>query len=566
MATLGEYFAEHEEQAFIAKAIVTIIAIIFIKEYLAGLLALFILLFPVIFLVYIRMQAAVEGRSAYELLKEHITFFPLMRTEGERMREVIPWVTYGIILLDGVIFYGFELSVEPGVLDNLVFLPHDPNLWNVPLSAFTAIFLHASGGHLWGNMTFLWMLGTAVERRVGHLRFFWLYLATGLIGGLVFILVQFLATGEAGHALGASGAIAGIMGIFAVRCYFKSMIFPLPILGIFSLIFPVSLKVRLNSLVIIGLFFLMDLSGGIGQVTGHGHSMVGHWAHLGGMISGMLIAGLFLKLGEMAIEERHLEIGVKAAGAAVGFEGGERSLRIAMEKNPNNAEAILAMARLKTKFTPVPEGKELYEQAMRLLVSSRPKEAIEIYREYYGKYLGGVEPQLMFRLAAAMERTYDMEWASRAYEFILKEPQTPPELRQRAMYQTASLLDKMGHQEAAEGFYRQFIGEFPDAPAAPRVRMKLGISAESPVLSDAPVTGRATTVSPQPATPPPLPKANPLPDPGTDRGKAATPGHPCPTCANGMVRRKAAKGPHAGKLFWVCSDWPRCRGVLPAEA
>ncbi len=59
MATLGEYFAEHEEQAFIAKAIVTIIAIIFIKEYLAGLLALFILLFPVIFLVYIRMQAAV---------------------------------------------------------------------------------------------------------------------------------------------------------------------------------------------------------------------------------------------------------------------------------------------------------------------------------------------------------------------------------------------------------------------------------------------------------------------------------------------------------------------------
>ena len=48
------------------------------------------------------------------------------------------------------------------------------------------------------------------------------------------------------------------MGIFAVRCYFKSMIFPLPILGIFSLILPISLKVRLNSLAIMALFFLAE--------------------------------------------------------------------------------------------------------------------------------------------------------------------------------------------------------------------------------------------------------------------------------------------------------------------
>ncbi|HEX9024561.1 MAG TPA: hypothetical protein VF799_12055, partial [Geobacteraceae bacterium] len=139
MATLGEYFEQHEEQAFIAKAFLTIIVIIFVKEFLSGLLALFIFLFPVIFLFYIRMQAAVEGKSTYELLKENITFLPLMRTEGERLREVTPWVTYGIILLDAVIFYGFELNADPKVLEDLVFLPHNPNLWNVPLSAFTSM-------------------------------------------------------------------------------------------------------------------------------------------------------------------------------------------------------------------------------------------------------------------------------------------------------------------------------------------------------------------------------------------------------------------------------------------
>lgn len=150
-----------------------------------------------------------------------------------------------------------------------------------PGQPFSSMFLHASNGHLWGNMMFLWAIGSVVERRIGPKRFSILYLVTGLFGSIAYVLVEFFANGTAGHALGASGAISGIMGIFAVRCYFKSMVFPLPILGIFSLIFPVSLKVRLNLLVIIGLFFLADLSGGIEQAAGTSSSMTGHWAHLG---------------------------------------------------------------------------------------------------------------------------------------------------------------------------------------------------------------------------------------------------------------------------------------------
>jgi hypothetical protein len=400
-------------------------------------------------------------------------------------------------------------------------------------------------------MIFLWMLGTVVERRVGHLRFVWLYLATGLVGNLAFVLVEYLFNGRAGHILGASGAIAGIMGIFAVRCYFKSMVFPIPILGIFSLILPISLKVRLNSLVIIGLFFLMDLSGGIGQIAGS-HSQIGHWAHLGGMISGMIIAGLFLKLGEMAIEERHLEIGLKAAEAKVGFEGGEKSLSIALEKNPNNAETVLAMARLKTKFTPGPEGKELYERAMRLLISSRPLEAVEVYKEYYRKYLAGVEPQLMYRLAVVMERNYDMDSAARAYEMIIKEPGIAADTRRKALYQAASLLEKMGHDEAAAGLFRQFATEFPDAPAAPKVRMKLGLPEPEP------------RSAPLPASPQPEPSAVDTDSSEIKPAETAGAAPNCPACNGPMNRRKASGGPHAGKTFWVCAEWPKCRKVLPA--
>lgn len=555
MATLSEYFEQHEEQAFIAKAFLTVIAIIFVKEYLSGLLALFIFLFPVIFLVYIRMKAAVEGKSAYEMLKENITFLPLMRTEGERKLEVTPWVTYAIILIDAVIFYGWEIRTGPESLNDLVFLPHDPNLWNVPISAFTSMFLHAGGGHLWGNMVFLWMLGTVVERRVGHYRFIWLYLATGLVGNLAFVLVEFLFNGRAGHILGASGAIAGIMGVFAVRCYFKSMVFPLPILGIFSLILPISLKVRLNSLVIIGLFFLSDLSGGIGQISGS-QSQIGHWAHLGGMISGMLIASLFLKLGEMAIEERHLEIGLKAAEAKVGFEGGERSLSIALDKNPDNAETVLAMARLKTKFTPVPEGKEYYERAMRILVATHPKEATEVFKEFYNKYFTGVEPQIMYRLAVFMERNFDMEWASRGYEMLLKEPGIPADMRQKALYQAAATLDKMGHNEAAANIFRQFLVEFPEAPAAPKVRFRLGLPETVP---QPPPVAKTVAQSPPPE------QANPAGLSTVEQSRNGTDVPTCPACKGNMTRRKATGGAHAGKLFWVCVQWPTCRKVLPAE-
>jgi hypothetical protein len=400
------------------------------------------------------------------------------------------------------------------------------------------------------------MLGTVVERRVGHLRFLWLYLITGLFGGISFVLIEFLFNGRAGHILGASGAIAGIMGIFAVRCYFKSMVFPLPILGIFSLIFPISLKVRLNSLVIIGLFFLMDLSGGIGQITGDGHSMVGHWAHLGGMISGMLIAGLFLKLGEMAIEERHLEIGLKASEAAVGFGGGEKSLLIALKRNPENAEAILALARLKTKFTSGPEGKGLYEKAIRLLIAAQPQEAVEIFKEYYRKYFTGVEPQLLYRLAVIMERNLDMDHASRAYELLLKEPEIPLELRQRTLYQAAALLEKMEHDEAARHLFEQLLSEFPDAPAAAKARMKLGLPPEPADLRP-PSPGPASTAMPGKAVTTPA-SASPGRTPDFAVNERI-----CPSCNKRMVRRKAADGPHAGKHFWVCAEYPRCRSVAP---
>lgn len=531
--SISEYFEQHEEQAFVAKALATAVAIILVKNYLSGLITFIVFIFPVVFLLLIRMHAATTGVSTMDLLREHITFIPIMRSESERRSEIKPWVTYGIIFANFLIFYGFELNVpQELIFDNLVFLPHKPDFLNVPLSAFTSIFLHGSNGHLWGNMTFLWVVGSAVERRVGSKRFSWLYLLTGLIGSFVFILVEFLFHGQAGHALGASGAIAGIMGIFAVRCYFKSMIFPVPILGIFSLILPISLKIRLNSLVIMALFFLSDLSGGIEQITGEGGSMIGHWCHLGGMISGMLIAG-YLKLGEDAVEERHLEIGIKASEAAIGYGGGERSMQIALDRSPDNIDAVLGMARLKTKFQNTSEGKELYEKGIRLMMSARPAEVVEVFREYFDKYRAvPPEPQLVSRLAEMLRTRGEIELCMNCLERLVEMPETSRQVREKALFQLATLLEYSSYFEAARSCFARFAAEYPSSILTEKAQEKAGDEVYTPPRS--------------------APKAEEPP-----------PAQTCPTCRAEMTIRPATGGANKGKLFLVCSAYPACRTCLP---
>lgn len=551
MSSIGDYFKQHEEQTFIIKAFLTILLIIFVKKYLSGLLLLLFLLFPIIFFLYIRMVAATEGVSTFDILKQHITFIPIMRTERDRKTEVIPWVTYGIILANVMIFYFYQSAQGTDlkyISDNLLFLPYDPKAWNVVASAFTAMFLHGSGVHLWGNMTFLWMLGTAVERRVGHLQFFLLYLITGLCGGAAFALTWFMATGEPGHSLGASGAIAGIMGIFAVRCYFKSMIFPVPILGIFSLILPISLKIRLNSLVIIGLFFLADLSGGIGQLADTASSQTGHWAHLGGMIAGMSLAA-FLKLGKDAVEERHLEIGIKAAGSSVGFGGGEQSLRRVLERSPDNAEALLHLARIKSKFSASSEGAELYARAIDLHLKTDPGEAAQTFLEYWKTYQKPLAPDAMASLATIFQRLGDCDTATRCLEAVIRSTEASPAQRRKALANCALMLDKMGFEDAAKGCYEDLVREFPHCDEAERAYARLG--------RKRPETASETDQNQKPTASALQPEVRITPAaPQYERKN-------CPACNTEMRQQRAGKGHHAGKLFWVCSDYPRCPKVIP---
>ena len=473
MDRMAAYFAEHQEKAFILKAFLVIALIIFIREYLSGLITLFIILFPVLFLLYVRMNAGSSGQSSMAVLAQHITLMPVMYAEGERKTEGVAWVTYSVIFINVLIYYGFEIHVDPEfIFNNLIFIPYEPNIINVPVSLITSVFLHASDGHLWGNMLFLWAVGTVVEKRIGWKRFMAFYLLAGVIAGLLPALIDALFFQKATHGLGASGAISGVMGLFAVRCYFKSMVFPLPILGVFSLILPISLKVRLNSLVIIGLFFLADLSGGIDQVAGQSSSNVGHWAHIGGMVCGIAL-GMMFKLGEQAVEERHYEIGSQALDKKGDLFQGEESLRFTLEKNPDNADATILLARLLSKFNPSEEGEALYRKGMDMLIQARPKEVATAFKEYYELYLAGVNPETQFRLASFFHQQKDYEWAARCLELLSDDVSTPVKIREKAMFQCARQMEIVGNFDVARHYYQLFVDTFPASAFTAKAHARL---------------------------------------------------------------------------------------------
>jgi TolA-binding protein len=289
---------------------------------------------------------------------------------------------------------------------------------------------------------------------MGAGKFIFLYFVTGLLGSLTSVVVFRLLFSETIHGLGASGAIAGIMGVFIVRCYFKKLVIPLPLFGLLNV------KLRVNSLLPLGFFFLMDLQGGFQQLAGS-NSRIGYWTHVGSLVAGMLIAAR-LKLQKAAAEEKYTTQGLAAMDDQYFRRDSVDSLRAALQLNPQNEAALLGLAR-EYAVTRKPEGRELFQEAIRLKLRSSPEQAAETYKEYFNTYNSMLEPDLQYRLAGIFYRQGDHEPATRALEMIVLEPSASDDTRQRAFYQLVIILAENTMLEAAQYRLRQFEEQYPKA-------------------------------------------------------------------------------------------------------
>ena len=204
------------------------------------------------------------------------------------LRDVIPsrttpYITVTIILLNAAAWF-YEVSLPARTLSRFVFIYGVVPAAFSPATLITSMFLHGSWMHVIGNMWYLWIFGDNVEDRVGHGRFLVFYLLCGIAAALGQIAMDPSSTLP---TIGASGAIAGVMGAYFVLYPHSRVLTLIP--WIFIQI------VELPAIALLGFWFLMQLfSAGTVAVTAasHGSGGVAFAAHVVGFIAGM--GGVFL--------------------------------------------------------------------------------------------------------------------------------------------------------------------------------------------------------------------------------------------------------------------------------
>jgi len=197
--------------------------------------------------------------------------------------RTVPFLTIGIIVVNALAwFYELGLPREelPVFLRQFGVVP----AYFSPPTLITSMFLHGSWSHVLGNMWYLWIFGDNVEDRMGHFRFLIFYLLCGIIAALGQILIDPTSTLP---TIGASGAIAGVMGAYFVL-YPQSRVLTLIPLIIFWEI------VELPAIFLLGFWFLMQLfsAGAIAATANSQMGGVAFMAHVAGFLTG--VAGVFV--------------------------------------------------------------------------------------------------------------------------------------------------------------------------------------------------------------------------------------------------------------------------------
>jgi len=199
-----------------------------------------------------------------------------------------PVVNYLIIIVN-VLTFMWELSFGPNLeraLFNVAFIPARfwipgyllPNL----ITIFISMFLHGGLLHIASNMLYLWIFGDNIEDRLGHGRYLIFYLLCGF--GATLSHAFFNPTSRV-PAIGASGAIAGVLGAYLI-------LFPrAQVTTLIPIFFFITIR-ELPAVIILGLWFVLQLFSGVGSLSVAGAEQAGgvaYFAHIGGFVLGMIL-------------------------------------------------------------------------------------------------------------------------------------------------------------------------------------------------------------------------------------------------------------------------------------
>ena len=196
-------------------------------------------------------------------------------------RRTVPLVTYVLIALNVLVFF-LELNGGDPFIERWSVVPRrlTQNPGGDFITIFTSMFMHGGWLHLAGNMLYLWIFGDNVEDRLGHAKFTAFYLLCGIAATVAQVAVS---AGSNVPNLGASGAIAGVLGAYLilfprgnVRVLMGRSVVPMP------------------ALMVIGMWIVLQFINGVGSITQSAETGgVAYMAHIGGFVAGLGLTFLF---------------------------------------------------------------------------------------------------------------------------------------------------------------------------------------------------------------------------------------------------------------------------------
>lgn len=204
--------------------------------------------------------------------------------KDDNPRSSFPFITVALIIINIAVFY-FEFKFG---FDNVIgkfgaipsFIVQGQRLETL----LTSMFLHGGILHIGGNMLYLWIFGDNIENYLGHLRFIVFYIFCGLFAVFAHIFIGGVSDAP---MVGASGAIAGILGAYLIK-YPKAKV--VVIFPVFWFLFVRSIR----AFYVLGIWFVLQLFSGLVTYGSEGGG-VAFWAHIGGFVAGFILIFIFPK-------------------------------------------------------------------------------------------------------------------------------------------------------------------------------------------------------------------------------------------------------------------------------
>lgn len=416
---------------------------------------------PVFFLPFIAVTRIIVDCKFYQKSFDSVVFKYILPIPGGIVYNAglkingVPITTLGLLLLNSAVFVLANESFK----ESYAFMPiNEVTRYQTVASFFVSAFLHANIEHLLGNMLFLWVFGSVLESRFGSRKLLAMYIAFIVVSKLFCVVLLFLKNGfvvdgmlDGYHSLGASGAIAGLMGVFVIRCYFAkvSIAIPIPLSPVGAI--PVSI----HGTTFMALFFALQVAGSENQFTATGG--VNYWAHTGGYAAGMLLGYLLTSRDD--VKNEALEY--KATQLAKDPINQSQLKVINKEILRNSAENEKALVELieMNQWNDDEAGK-YYVRLMEVYLQTNMAKADELFIQHYPNLEAFLSEKPLFKLGSYFYRKYQLKEASRCLE-LAAEKDGP--LAPKILLILAKTYQAIGNTPMAEKMLQKVIAESTEA-------------------------------------------------------------------------------------------------------